>query len=188
MCYDNLFSKALWYHLDHIWSIFYALLCITDVQFSSVAQSCPTLCDPGTAARQASPSITNSQSLLRLVSMELMIRPSHPLLLLLLLNHFSRVQNSVWPHRRQPTRFRRPWDSPGKNTLLGECKLPFSESWASRARLGSASRGRWCRMRRRREAAVAAALAPAVAPTTSSTRSPGGGHATHCSILAWRLP
>ena len=25
--------------------------------------------------------------------------------------------------------------------LLGECKLPFSESWASRAQLGSASRG-----------------------------------------------
>ena len=43
MCYDNLISKALWYHLDHIWSIFYALLCITDVQFSSVAQLCPTL-------------------------------------------------------------------------------------------------------------------------------------------------
>ena len=26
------------------------------------------------------------------------------------------MSNSVWPHRRQPTRLPRPWDSPGKNT------------------------------------------------------------------------
>ena len=37
------------------------------------------------------------------------------LLLLLLLSHFSRVQ----PHRWQPTRLPRPWDSPGKNTGMG---------------------------------------------------------------------
>ena len=35
--------------------------------------------------------------------------------LLLLQSHFSRV----WPHRRQPTRLPRPWDSPGKNTEVG---------------------------------------------------------------------
>jgi len=29
------------------------------------------------------------------------------------------VSNSVWPHRRQPTRLPRPWDSPGKNTGVG---------------------------------------------------------------------
>ena len=29
------------------------------------------------------------------------------------------VSNSVWPHRWQPTRLRRPWDSPGKNTGVG---------------------------------------------------------------------
>ena len=28
----------------------------------------------------------------------------------------SVVSDSVWPHRRQPTRLPRPWDSPGKNT------------------------------------------------------------------------
>ena len=28
----------------------------------------------------------------------------------------SVVSNSVWPHRWQPTRLPRPWDSPGKNT------------------------------------------------------------------------
>ena len=54
---------------------------------SSVTQSCPTLCNPWTAARQAFPSITNSQSLLKLMSIE-SVMPSnhlmlcHPLLLL----------------------------------------------------------------------------------------------------------
>ena len=31
----------------------------------------------------------------------------------------SVVSDSVWPHRRQPTRLPRPWDSPGKNTGVG---------------------------------------------------------------------
>ena len=39
-------------------------------------------------------------------------------LLLLLLSLFSCV-HSVRPHRRQPTRLLRPWDSPGKNTGVG---------------------------------------------------------------------
>ena len=39
-------------------------------------------------------------------------------MLLLLLSRFSRV-DSVRPHRRQPTRLPRPWDSPGKNTGVG---------------------------------------------------------------------
>ena len=34
----------------------------------------------------------------------------------------SVVSDSVLPHRRQPTRLRRPWDSPGKNTGVG-CHL-----------------------------------------------------------------
>ena len=38
--------------------------------------------------------------------------------LLLLLSHFSRIQLSATP-RRQPTRLRHPWDSPGKNTGMG---------------------------------------------------------------------
>ena len=29
------------------------------------------------------------------------------------------MSDSVWPHRQQPTRLRRPWDSPGKNTGVG---------------------------------------------------------------------
>ena len=56
------------------------------VQFSSVTQSCLTLCDPWTAAHQASLSITNSQSLLKLMSIESVtpfnhLIPCHPLLL-----------------------------------------------------------------------------------------------------------
>ena len=60
---------------------------VSSVQFSSVAQSCPTLCDPMIAARQASLSITNSRSSLRLMSIESVMPSSHlilcrPLLLL----------------------------------------------------------------------------------------------------------
>src|SRR5574337_284669 len=40
-------------------------------------------------------------------------------LLLLLLLVASVVSDSVRPHRRPPTRPRRPWDSPGKNTRVG---------------------------------------------------------------------
>ena len=54
---------------------------------SSVAQSCPVLCDPSTAALQASLSITNSQSSLKLISIESIMLSNHlilchPLLLL----------------------------------------------------------------------------------------------------------
>ena len=43
------------------------------------------------------------------------------------------MSDSVQPHRRQPTRLRRPWDSPGKNTGVGchfllQCMKMKSES------------------------------------------------------------
>ena len=43
------------------------------------------------------------------------------------------MSNSVWPHRRQPTRLLCPWDSPGKNTGVGchfllQCMKVKSES------------------------------------------------------------
>ena len=50
------------------------------LQFSSVAQSCPTLCNPWTVARQASLSITNSQSLLKLMFIQ-SVMPSNHLIL-----------------------------------------------------------------------------------------------------------
>ena len=46
-------------------------------QFNSVTYSCPTLCHPWTATRQASLSITNFQSLLKLMSIELMMLSNH---------------------------------------------------------------------------------------------------------------
>ena len=60
-------------------------------QFSSVAQSCPTLCDPWTAARQATLSITNSQSLLKLMSIESVMPSKH--LILCLIPFSSRLQS-----------------------------------------------------------------------------------------------
>ena len=61
---------------------------ISVFQFSSVSQSCPTLCSPPwTAAHQASLSITNSWSLLKLMSIQSVMPFNHlilccPLLLL----------------------------------------------------------------------------------------------------------
>ena len=34
------------------------------------------------------------------------------------------MSDSVWPHRRHPTRLPRPWDSPGKDTGVG-CHFPL---------------------------------------------------------------
>ena len=49
----------------------------SSVQFSSLAQSCPSVSTPWTAARQASLSITNSQSLLKLMSIESVMPSNH---------------------------------------------------------------------------------------------------------------
>ena len=48
------------------------------------------------------------------------------------------MSNSVRPHRQQPTRLPRPWDSPGKNTGVGchfllECMKMKSESEAAQS-------------------------------------------------------
>ena len=65
--------------LIHIVRLLVKLIACYSVQFSSVAQSCPTLCDPV--------SITNSQSLLKLMSIASVMPSNHlilsrPLLLL----------------------------------------------------------------------------------------------------------
>ena len=59
------------------------------VQFSSVAQSCPTLCDPMDQARPPCLSITNSQSLPKLICFELVIPSNHLILCDPLLLHTS---------------------------------------------------------------------------------------------------
>ena len=51
-----------------------------NLSVSSVAQSCPTLWDPMDAARQASLSITNFRSLLKLISIESVIPFNHLIL------------------------------------------------------------------------------------------------------------
>ena len=53
---------------------------LNSAQFSSVTQSCLILCNPWTAARYASLSITNSRSLLKLMSIE-SVMPSNHLIL-----------------------------------------------------------------------------------------------------------
>ena len=58
-------------------------------QFSSLAQSCLTLHSDGPAAHQASLSITNSQSLFRLMSIELVMPSNH----LILCRPFSHLQS-----------------------------------------------------------------------------------------------
>ena len=63
----------------------------------------------------------------------------------------SVMSDSVRPHRRQPTRLHRPWDSPGKNTGLGchfllQCMKVKSESEAARwcPTLGFSRHEYWC--------------------------------------------
>jgi len=66
---------------DSLPFMFVAVLIMKEhVQFSSVTQSCLTLCDSMTAARQASLSITNDQNSLKLKSIE-SVRSSNHLIL-----------------------------------------------------------------------------------------------------------
>ena len=77
-------------------------------QFSSVAQSCASLRDPWTAAHQASLSITNTCSLLKLMSIELVMPCNHLILccpLLFLPSIFPSIMafsNESVLHIRQP--------------------------------------------------------------------------------------
>ena len=57
--------------------LFPPIIQFSSVQFSSVAQSCQTLCDPMNCSIQASLSITNSWSSLRLTSIESVMPSSH---------------------------------------------------------------------------------------------------------------
>ena len=68
---------------------------VLHIQFSSVAQSCPTQATPWTAALQASLSITNSWCLLKLMSIELVMPSNH-----LILCHPLFLQPSIFPSIR----------------------------------------------------------------------------------------
>ena len=64
-------------------------------QFSSVAHLCPTLCNPMDCSTQASLFITNSQSLLKLMSIELVMPSNH-----LILCHPLLLPPSIFPRIR----------------------------------------------------------------------------------------
>ena len=102
----------------------------------SVSQfSCSVLSDsatPWTATHQASLSITNCWSLLKLMSITSVCCCCCLVA--------SVMSDSVRPHRQQPTRLPRPWDSPGKNAgvgchLLLQCMKVKSESADARSYL-----------------------------------------------------
>ena len=69
--------------------------CFSSVQFSSIAWSCPTLCDPMDCSTPSFPVHHQSQSLLKLMSIKL-VMPSHHLILcyplLLLPSIFSSIR------------------------------------------------------------------------------------------------
>ena len=62
---------------------------------SSVAQSCPTLCDPTDCSTPGFPVHTNSQSLLKLMSIELVMPSNH-----LILCHLLLLPPSIFPSIR----------------------------------------------------------------------------------------
>ena len=76
--FRQVISAGNTYIHTHVYNtvMLYYIHCIS-VQFSLVTQSCPTLCDPWTSARPASLSITNSQSLLKLMSIESVMPSNH---------------------------------------------------------------------------------------------------------------
>ena len=67
----------------------------SSVQFSSVSQCVQHFASPWTAAHQASPSSTNSQSLLKLISIELVMPSNH-----LMLCHPLLLPPSIFPSIR----------------------------------------------------------------------------------------
>ena len=70
-------------------------LCYLSISISSVVQSCLALCNPCTAAHQASLSFTISQSLLKLVSIESVMPFNH-----LVLCHLLLLLPSIFPNIR----------------------------------------------------------------------------------------
>ena len=103
------------------------------VQFSSVAQSCPTVCDPWTAARQASLSITSSWTLLELMSIKSVIPSNHLILcrpLLLLPSIFPSIRffsNESVLHIRWPKDWNFSFSISPSNEYLG--LISFKIDW-----------------------------------------------------------
>ena len=86
------------------------------IKFKSTSQCCwldsvwPVLCCPRTVSSGVDVWISALAGLKPTVIISVLVPVSSLLLLL---------SDSVRPHRCQPTRLPRPWDSPGKNTRVG---------------------------------------------------------------------
>ena len=100
----NCLPEVYWGVINFIFFSNFKLFTLYWGQFSSVAQSCPTLCDPMNpwiAAHQASLSITNSQSSPKPMSIESVMLSNHLILgrplLLLPSNSCSVISNSLRP-------------------------------------------------------------------------------------------
>ena len=85
----------------------FLLQCMKVKWESEVAQSCPTLSDPMDCSQPGS----SVHGILQARILEWVAMPCCSVT--------SVVSYSVRPHRQQPTRLPRPWDSPGKNTGVG---------------------------------------------------------------------
>ena len=111
------------------------------VQFSSVAQSCPTLWNPMDCSSQASPSTANSWSLLKLISIESVMPSNHLILcrhLVLppsILFRISVFSNESVLHIRWPKYWSFSCSISPSNEYLGlisfkmDLKLDESEKW-----------------------------------------------------------
>ena len=89
----SIFKSPLFIRIPVILDL--GLTLIQYVQFSSVAQSCLSLCDPMDCSMQSSLSITNSWSLLKLMSVESVMPSNHLILccpLLLLPSFFPSIR------------------------------------------------------------------------------------------------
>ena len=78
----------------YVFFFFAVAIFLPEIQFSSVTQSCPTLCDPMDCAHQTSTSITNSQSLLKLMSIESVMPSKHLILCIPFSSHLQSFQAS----------------------------------------------------------------------------------------------
>ena len=107
-----------------------------ELQFSSVAQSDPTLCDPMDCAHQASLSVTNSRSLLKFRSIESVISSNHLILchpLLLLPSIFPSIRvfsNESALHIRWPKYWSFSFNTSPSNEHLGLISLGWT-GWIS---------------------------------------------------------
>ena len=80
----GLFSICLYQSFDFVHQYFIVfwvqIFCLQSVQFSSVTQSCPTLCNPMDYSTPGFSSIINSRSLLKLMSIELVMTSNNLIL------------------------------------------------------------------------------------------------------------